>query len=152
MPIFSKEESKVKVVIYFLDGGGTRFYSIIKENKKPWETIANKMTRRILKGKYDLQFKRAIFYDNFTDQPFKTVIGLDNIPSTKTPDNFCPEASIVKATLIDMNHKPKVYYSRLEEEKKLGYDPIEIRAAMRKRLHQKFEYRTLEFEFRAPTP
>ena len=149
MPVFSKLESKVKMVVYFDNGGAARFYSVIKENKKPWETIADKMTKRVLGNKYKWQFRKAMFYDNFTDREFKTIYGSQHTsPPTKTPDEFDPEKSIVKAIMVDMDHKPKVFYSRQNEEKKFGNDPLEIRAAMRNRLKAKFEYRKLTFEFR----
>ena len=152
MPLFCKDKSKVKLVIFFSNGGAAVFYSIVKENKKTYEVLTEKMTNRILKKKYDFQFTRAIFYENQNGfkrkNGFKMVLGSQHQNTTKTPDYFDPENSIVKATMIGMDHKPKVFYSRLNEEQQLGFDPLEIQKAMQQRLNSKFEYKSLTFEFR----
>jgi len=149
MPIFCKLKSKIKLVIFFEDGGAAHFYSVIKEDKKVYHLIADKMKKRILNKKYDFQFKRAIFYDNQTKKEFETVFGSQyQEPVYKTADTFDIEKSIVKATMIGMDHKARVYYSRQNEEKILGYDPVDIKAAMLKRLNEKFVYHSLTFECR----
>lgn len=149
MPIFCKQNSKVKLVIYFADGGAARFYSILKEDKKVYHLIAEKLKKRILNKKYSFQFRKAIFYDNNTNKEFETVRGSQwQEPVYKSADTFDAEKSIVKAILIDMNHKARVYYSRQNEERIFGNDPIEIKAAMKKRLDEKFAYHSLTFECR----
>lgn len=143
-------KSKVKLVIYFQDQGVARFFSIVKENKKAWEVISEKMAKRILGKKYSMNFKVAIFYDNNTDTEFKRIHGIHYTSPKENHDNFCPENSIVKATMIGLDHKAKVFYSRLEEEKQLGYDPIKIKTEISKRLKSKFDFIELNFEFRTP--
>lgn len=68
MPNFEKQKSKVKVLVYMMNGSSQTHYSFISEDKKGVSKVIQGMTRRLLFGRYNGKYNTAIFYDNTTGE------------------------------------------------------------------------------------
>ena len=108
MPMYSKQQSKVRLELSLVTGQKETWYSMFKDDKKSLEKAIEGMTNRILKKRHNNTFKLAIFFNNELNIEIKK-IGTENV--------WDKEKSLIKLVIYLKNGKREIWHSYLNNDK-----------------------------------